>query len=341
VTVEIKAGFAAASDRRRHQRLWQSVEKAILQTFRASDIKLSDGQSVLVALASVEAEATAEVAERLRDRLRAQLRTGLRVESPDRYLAVGVVVPPQQDHKSCAARHTTDSPANNVYEMRGPERDRDRQWGFLGRAYRRTVDICVATVGIIIAAPLLLLIGVFIRHSSPGPVLFRQRRVGRNGEMFTMLKFRTMHVGADDQPHRSYMKEYVRGSKRPPQSEGEGSPIFKLTNDSRVFWFGSLLRRWSLDELPQLFNVLSGDMSLVGPRPSVYYELENYQPWHRERLNVRPGLTGLWQIYGRGRTTFDEMVRLDIQYVRLRTIWLDLKLLLLTGPAVFGRVGAE
>ena len=340
LTVEMKPGLSAASHRRSHESIWQSVERAVHQTFRAGDIKLSDGRSVLVLLSPVDAGTTTGVVDRLRDRLRAQMRKRLRVESLDRYLAVDVVVPPQQDGKPCSEHDTADSTTRKVYEIRGPHPGKGRQWRVLGRAFQRTVDVVFATVGIIIAAPLLLSIGVLIKLSSPGPVLFRQRRVGRNGEMFTMLKFRTMHVDADDEPHREYMKEYVRGSKRPPQSGAEASPIFKLTNDSRVFWFGSLLRRWSLDELPQLFNVLSGDMSLVGPRPSVYYELEDYQPWHRERLKVRPGLTGLWQIYGRGRTTFDEMVRLDIQYIRQRSVVLDLKLLLLTGPAVVGRIGA-
>jgi lipopolysaccharide/colanic/teichoic acid biosynthesis glycosyltransferase len=340
VTVETKPGFLADSDRRRHQRLWRAVETAVLGTFRAGDIKLSDGRSVLVLLSSADAGDTAAVVDRLRNRFRAQLRPGLVVESPDRYLAVDVVEPPQQAHKPCTPRDNADSTSHRVYEIGAPYHRKGRQWGVLARGLRRTMDIFVACVGIIIAAPLLLFIGVLIRLSSPGPLLFRQQRVGRDGQMFTMLKFRTMHMGADDEPHRTYMKEYVRGSMRTPQSEAEASPIFKLTNDNRIFRFGSFLRRWSLDELPQLLNVLSGDMSLVGPRPSVYYELEDYQPWHRERLKVRPGLTGMWQIYGRGRTTFDEMVRLDIRYIRRQSIALDLKLLLLTGPAVFGKAGA-
>jgi lipopolysaccharide/colanic/teichoic acid biosynthesis glycosyltransferase len=340
VTLEMKAARSFGSHRRRHKRLWQSVEKAILETFRAGDIKLSDGRSALVLLPRADRDAAVRQVDRLRDRLRTRLQTGLRAESPDGCLAIGVVVAPQQYHKPCAGHDAEVSAARAVYELSGPQRDAGGVSSVLGRAFRRAVDVVAATVGITIVAPLLIVIGVLIKLSSPGPILFLQRRVGRNGEMFTMLKFRTMHMGADDQPHRSYMREYVRGSKRPPQSEGEASPIFKLTNDKRIFSVGSLLRRWSLDELPQLFNVLSGDMSLVGPRPSVHYELEDYQPWHRERLKVRPGVTGLWQIYGRGRTTFDEMVRLDIQYIRRQSIALDLKLLVLTGPAVAGRAGA-
>ncbi len=340
VTFEMKAAASSESQRRRSKRVWRSVEKAILETFRAGDLKLSDGRSALVVLPHVDGDAAVRQVARLRDRLRTRLRTGLRAGSPDGWLAVGIVGHPQQCHIPRTGYHAEVAPARAVYELSSPHRDAGGVSSVLGCAFRRAVDVAAATVGIAIAAPLLVVIGVLIKLSSPGPILFLQRRVGRNGEMFTMLKFRTMHVGADDQPHRSYMREYVRGSKLPPQSEGGTSPIFKLTNDKRVFRVGSLLRHWSLDELPQLFNVLSGDMSLVGPRPSVYYELEDYQPWHRERLKVRPGLTGPWQIYGRGRTTFDEMVRLDIQYVRRQSLTLDLKLLLLTGPAVAGRVGA-
>ncbi len=339
VTLELDAVSFPRSFWRKNERLWHMVERAVVETFRAGDIKLSDGQSCLVVLAGIDGDDAAAVVRRIAAKLRARLRIGLNGESPDLPLAVGVVLPQQLFSNSWPGSHTEASPARAVYELCGPCPGAAES-STLDCAIRRTVDIVVACVAILISLPLMVLAAVFIRLGSPGPALFRQRRIGRNGKMFTMLKLRTMHVGVDDQPHRSYMKEYVRGSTRPPRTNGTESPIFKITCDERVFPLGAFLRRWSVDELPQLFNVLRGDMSVVGPRPSVYYELEDYQPWHRERLRVKPGLTGNWQVHGRGRTTFDEMVRLDIQYTRRCSIALDLKLLLMTGPAVVGKAGA-
>ncbi len=185
---------------------------------------------------------------------------------------------------------------------------RARRWR---EAAKRGLDI-VGSLGLLaLFAPILLGVSLAVKWTSPGPVLYRQIRVGRREEPFTMLKFRTMHAGADHAIHQDYVNWFITSSGRQPR---KGDEVFKLTDDPRITPVGHFLRRTSLDELPQFWNVLRGDMSLVGPRPPLPFEVERYQPWHRRRvLEAKPGITGLWQVEGRSRTTFDEMVRLDLQ----------------------------
>jgi lipopolysaccharide/colanic/teichoic acid biosynthesis glycosyltransferase len=212
---------------------------------------------------------------------------------------------------------------------------------------KRGLDI-VLSLGVLVAlSPFLSLIAAFIKLTSPGPVLFKQVRIGRRVRPFTMLKFRSMHAGADAKAHQEYISWYITASGKSDSrhhqtGNGDGSePLFKLTDDPRVTPVGRFLRKMSLDELPQLWNVFRGDMSLVGPRPPLPYELEQYEPWHRRRvLEAKPGVTGLWQVRGRSRTTFEEMVRLDLEYVRTRSLWTDLKILLATPRAVVSSKGA-
>jgi lipopolysaccharide/colanic/teichoic acid biosynthesis glycosyltransferase len=204
---------------------------------------------------------------------------------------------------------------------------------------KRVLDATVSVTLLIVLSPLLLLIAALVKLGSHGPVLFRQVRVGRMAEPFTMVKFRTMHTGADHKVHQDYVTAFIKANDQVNDSVKNG--VFKLTNDRRVTQVGRLLRKTSLDELPQLWNVLRGDMSLVGPRPPLLYELEQYEPWHRCRvLEARPGITGLWQVTGRSRTTFDEMVRLDLRYARTRSFWTDIKILLATPAAVLSGKGA-
>jgi lipopolysaccharide/colanic/teichoic acid biosynthesis glycosyltransferase len=210
----------------------------------------------------------------------------------------------------------------------------------LGDAVKRGLDTVASGALLLALAPLGLLLAGLVRLSSPGPVLFRQTRVGYRGRPFTMLKFRTMYTGADQAAHREFVTRFIADGARatPP----DGATMFKLTNDPRVTPLGRLLRKTSLDELPQLWNILRGEMSLVGPRPPLPYEVERYAPWHRRRvLEARPGLTGLWQVRGRSRTTFDEMVRLDLRYARTRSLARDLGILLATPRAVISGKGAE
>jgi len=182
-----------------------------------------------------------------------------------------------------------------------------------------------------------------VKTTSKGPVFFKQRRIGQYGKPFVFLKFRSMYVNNDSSVHETYVKQLIAGQA--PCHLGKhgenGAAVYKLTKDSRVTRVGKLLRRMSLDELPQVFNVLRGEMSLVGPRPAIPYELAAYQTWHRRRvLEVKPGITGLWQVNGRSRVKFDEMVRLDLRYANTWSPWLDIKILLSTPRAVWQGDGA-
>jgi exopolysaccharide biosynthesis polyprenyl glycosylphosphotransferase len=207
---------------------------------------------------------------------------------------------------------------------------------------KRFMDIVGAVFGIVILSPLMLIIAVIIKLTSKGPVLFRQERFGYQGKKFTFLKFRSMYVCNDDNVHREYMCKLIMGDNEKINMGSRTKPYFKIKNDLRITPFGRILRKSSLDELPQFFNVLIGDMSLVGPRPPIQYEVDKYKTWHRKRvLDAKPGITGLWQVKGRSQTTFEEMVRLDLQYIRDWDLWLDFKILFDTFKTVFAAKGAD
>jgi len=206
---------------------------------------------------------------------------------------------------------------------------------------KRLMDIVGSTLALIFLTPLFLVLAIIIKITSKGPILFRQQRVGQFGAGFEFLKFRSMVVSTDEGIHKEYVQNFITGKAQPAVGAGEQKVVYKITSDPRVTWIGRFMRRTSLDELPQFWNVLQGEMSLVGPRPPIPYEIESYDIWHRRRLlEAKPGITGLWQVHGRSRTTFDEMVRLDLQYSRTWSILLDLKILLQTPPAVISGDGA-
>jgi len=206
---------------------------------------------------------------------------------------------------------------------------------------KRAMDIAGSTLALLLVSPLFALIAVAIKVTSKGPVLFRQERLGQNGKKFTVLKFRSMRTGCDSQIHKEYVTRFIAGQVSEKRTDGEKA-IFKLQKDPRITPIGRLLRKTSLDELPQFWNVMVGQMSLVGPRPPVEYEFKAYDVWHRRRvLEIKPGITGLWQVQGRSQTQFDDMVRLDLRYARAWTIWLDVKILLQTPAAVVSGVGAR
>jgi lipopolysaccharide/colanic/teichoic acid biosynthesis glycosyltransferase len=194
------------------------------------------------------------------------------------------------------------------------------------------VDVSIAAVAIVLLLPVFVLAAVLIWLESEGPVFFRQRRVGLNAKLFPMWKFRSMRSDAAVDPHIAVAEAWFAG-----QDSGNG---YKRDDDPRVTRVGRFLRRTSLDELPQLFNVLVGDMSLVGPRPAIPYELEFYEPWHFERQQVLPGMTGLWQVSGRHLLSAGEMMRLDVRYVREWSLRLDFMILSRTLPALIGRYAA-
>jgi exopolysaccharide biosynthesis polyprenyl glycosylphosphotransferase len=204
---------------------------------------------------------------------------------------------------------------------------------------KRMLDVVGSLVLLTVLIPLLLLIAALVKLTSAGPVLFRQTRIGLNARPFTMLKFRTMRVNSDPAVHQKYVNWFINSSDQTP--DAGRTALFKIADDPRVTTVGRMLRKTSFDELPQLWNVLRGDMSLVGPRPAVQYEVDQYRPWHRRRvLEIKPGITGLWQVSGRSRTTFDEMVRLDLRYAKTCSLWTDLKILLATPAAVISGKGA-
>lgn len=209
------------------------------------------------------------------------------------------------------------------------------------RFVKRISDIVISGVALIFLAPIWLVISLLIRSDSKGPVLFRQERVGMDGRIFLCYKFRTMRADSDENIHREAYLKNIEGAGE-ANSGDDDKPVFgKVKDDPRITKTGRWLRRSSLDELPQLLNVLKGDMSIVGPRPPIPYEVEEYDIWHRKRLDMKPGITGLWQVSGRNRLTFDEMVRIDMYYIENWSLWLDLKIILLTLPAMLRGDGAR
>ena len=208
------------------------------------------------------------------------------------------------------------------------------------QSIKRSIDIIGSLCALVLLSPLLIVITVVIKLTSKGPILFKQQRLGRYGVRFTFLKFRSMYFQNDAKIHRDYVKRLISGNEDHPQQKSHGG-VYKIKDDPRVTPVGRFLRKTSLDELPQFFNVLKGDMSLVGPRPPIPYEVEAYQLWHRRRfLEIKPGITGLWQVEGRSKVKFDEMVRLDLKYAKTWSPWLDIKILLRTPTAVLRGDGA-
>jgi len=206
---------------------------------------------------------------------------------------------------------------------------------------KRAIDIAGSTALLLALSPILAAIAALIKLTSKGPVIFKQERLGQFGARFKCLKFRTMYTDNDPKIHREYVRQFIAGKDGLDKSGDSDKPVYKLIADPRVTLIGRFLRKASLDELPQFWNVVRGEMSLVGPRPPVPYEFEVYDVWHRRRiLEVKPGVTGLWQVSGRSRTRFDEMVRLDLSYCQSWSLWLDLKILLVTPRAVLNGDGA-
>jgi len=250
-----------------------------------------------------------------------------RVVSPDRYKRLKLIfrVFPQE---------VTTNEENSLFY---PDLSRRHEQKIYGHTLKRTMDIIGSLFAIVMFLPACSLVAVLVKLTSKGPVLFRQKRLGRYGKEFTFYKFRTMYVDNDQQIHREYVTKLISGDNK----LGQGRGVYKLIDDPRITPIGRFIRKTSLDELPQFANVLKGEMSLVGPRPPLPYEYERYQTWHKRRvLELKPGLTGLWQVEGRSRTTFDEMVRMDLKYASMTSLWVDLKILLRTPAAMLSGRGA-
>ncbi|WP_413936766.1 sugar transferase [Nitrospira sp. BLG_1] len=269
------------------------------------------------------------------DRIKSTVKSAVTPQSNDglaRRISIKLLVYPEPTVSSGAQ---VPSPDLALY----PELSTDHVSISKFQVLKRGMDIVLSSMLLLLFLPVFAFIAVFVKLSSPGPVFFKQIRVGHLMKPFTMYKFRSMHATADHSVHHDYVSWFISASG---QAQAEENPtVFKLTNDTRITPIGRLLRRTSLDELPQFWNVLIGDMSLVGPRPPLPYELQQYKPWHRSRvLEAKPGITGLWQVVGRSRTTFDEMVRLDLRYARTMSLWSDIKILLTTPAAMITGKGA-
>ncbi|UCF05931.1 MAG: exopolysaccharide biosynthesis polyprenyl glycosylphosphotransferase [bacterium] len=208
------------------------------------------------------------------------------------------------------------------------------------RLCKRSMDLLLSLLVLIVGAPFFLAIGLLIKLTSKGPVFFRQQRIGENGRPFECYKFRTMRSDTDDALHREFARNFIQGRMEQTALDENGSSIYKLQKDPRITAVGNFLRRTSLDELPQFINILRGEMTVVGPRPPVLYEYDCYEDWHKLRLKVKPGLTGLWQVSGRSTVTFHEMVMLDLYYIESWSLLLDFKIMLRTVPVMFAGTGA-
>ena len=211
----------------------------------------------------------------------------------------------------------------------------------VSQALKRVMDIVGSAALLLLLAPVFAVIALIVKLTSDGPVLFEQERMGQFAARFKCLKFRTMFVNCDAKIHQAYVQQFIAGIVADQQGKPPEKTVYKIINDPRITPVGRFLRKTSLDELPQLWNVLRGEMSLVGPRPPVPYEFEIYEHWHRRRVfELKPGVTGLWQVSGRSRTKFDDMVRLDLRYSQTWSLWLDIKILLATPRAAFLGTGA-
>jgi len=248
------------------------------------------------------------------------------------HIRLSLHVYPSEDSTSSGSGDLTLYP--ELRQIRDPKKK-------MAQGTKRVLDIVGSTLILLALAPVFAAIALAIKLTSAGPVFFRQRRIGQYGRPFTFLKFRSMFVNNNPDIHKEYVTKFIAGAGGTRNTDAKGNGVFKITNDPRVTRIGRLLRRASLDELPQFLNVLTGDMSLVGPRPPVPYEVERYDFWHRRRLfEAKPGITGLWQVNGRSRLSFDDMVRLDLEYVRHSSFLLDLEILLRTPAAVLSGDGA-
>jgi lipopolysaccharide/colanic/teichoic acid biosynthesis glycosyltransferase len=300
---------------------WVSILSAIAAVKREADAVgwLDEGAVLGLLLPEVSRNGALKVLDRLRQEMASQLGHSALAAMSMRLYAHGVEAGPDG---------AAFPPVDLLIEAFVPRRD--RPWH---DAAKRALDIIGSSALLAMSSPVLLAVFAVVKWTSPGPALHRQVRVGRRGEPFTMFKFRTMHVNAGHGVHQEYMTWFIKSSAQQPRT---GQEVFKLTNDPRITPPGRFLRKASLDELPQFWNVLRGDMSLVGPRPPIPFEVEQYQPWHRRRvLEAKPGITGPWQVNGRSRTTFDEMVRLDLRYARSHSLWTDIKILAATPRAMF------
>ena len=316
------------------ERALSEIESALSNSIRETDLAGWYREGAILAVIFTEIrEGNWKALESLTSaKVRASFRSKLSPEQLDQLHIAFHFFPEKGDNSSPGGLANTE-----LYpDLR--ERDEERK---LSRFAKRSMDIAGSTIALIICCPLFALISLAIKLTSKGPILFKQERVGRYGARFTFLKFRSMNCDNDARIHRDYVKRFIAGEAHHAQVGHTQGAVYKIQSDPRITRVGKFLRKSSLDELPQFINVLKGDMSLVGPRPPIPYELEGYKIWHRRRvLESKPGITGLWQVNGRSRLKFDDMVRLDLQYAKTWSLWLDIRILLRTPRAVLFGAGA-
>lgn len=322
-----------------HEQSWikealKAVLSALLATCRDTDLVgwYKDGEVIGVMFTALEIKSNDSILNAILNRVSAALQDELTFEQ---FSQVGItfhIFPDEWEGNSSG------TPSNALLYPDLTSQSKKRNFLL---AVKRMIDVTLSALLLFFISPLFLAIAIVVKVTSKGPVFFRQERVGQFGKTFTFLKFRSMYVNNDNAIHREYVTKLIAQGDKCATQEANGSGVYKLTNDKRITRIGGFLRKTSLDELPQLINVIRGDMSLVGPRPPIPYELAAYQTWHRRRvLEVKPGITGLWQVTGRSTVRFDEMVRLDLRYATSWTPMLDLKILLLTPMAVIKGAGA-
>ncbi len=316
------------------QETFDKVVAALSHSTRETDIKgwYKDDSVIGVIFTEVGAAEGKSIANALLTKVTNALCTTLSIEQINE-IKLSFHVFPEHSNGNGSSGPTDSTLYPDLQQPSDPKR--------AARVMKRSIDIAGSLFALVLASPFLIVIAAIIKLTSKGPVLFRQERVGQHGRKFMFLKFRSMYFANDHTIHQEYVKRLIAGTTELEQETGKKPEVYKLTNDPRITPFGRFLRKTSLDEVPQFLNVLSGSMSLVGPRPPVPYEFECYEMWHRQRLvAVKPGITGQWQVGGRSRTTFDEMVRMDLQYSSSWTVWGDIKILSQTPRAVLSGVGA-
>ena len=316
------------------ERTVQALAKSLTDATRETDIVGWYLENSLMGVIGTElGEATNEVVQkRFLDKLRKIFGSTLGVEK-SASISVSFHFFPEE-YEIGASDHTANI---KLY----PEFQKRENTKKIPLAIKRCIDLTGSAAALLFLSPVFAAVALAIKLSSKGPVLFRQERLGQHGKSFTVLKFRSMRTDCDAKIHQRYVEQFIAGHTD-GNSETSAKPVFKIQQDPRVTSIGRFIRKTSLDELPQFWNVMRGEMSLVGPRPPLAYEFRKYEVWHRRRvLEIKPGITGLWQVEGRSRTRFDEMVRLDLKYARAWSIWLDLKILAQTPGAVIQGEGAH
>ena len=318
-----------AIDRAAKLLFFNKVSNALVDVTRDIDIRgwLETGKTIGILFTEVSMDGKAKIIEKIKTCFIEQL-------EPEHASRIGIsALWYPQDY--------SDGKGNGNIEIFYPDPSKIKLKSKIYRAAKRSVDVTGSLFGLFLFSPVFIVVPVLIKLSSKGPVLFRQERVGKGGKSFKIYKFRTMKVNNDESAHREYVTKLIKGQAEAVTDDTTGTKVYKIVKDPRITSIGQFLRKTSLDELPQFINVLLGNMSLVGPRPPIPYEVAEYHLWHKRRvLETKPGITGYWQVEGRSTTNFEGMVRMDLQYIRKKSFWLDIKVILKTPLALFTSKGA-